>query len=105
MVYIIILSSIIAVLIFGVSIFRRDSNRSGIRNDIDSARKINTGLGRIGESQDRVKEGLEKLGENNSDAQRRTEDIGKHNKSATTRVQSAIEILKRAKKRTDNSGS
>lgn len=102
MVYLIFIA-VIAVLIFGVSVFRGDINGRRIQNDIDRARRISTGLGTIGDSQDRVKAGLDKLGEVNKSAQTRTDDIGKHNKSAKNRILSAIDILKRAKKRTDNS--
>lgn len=101
MVYIIITGSI-AILIFLIAVFRGNSDRSGIRNDIKRARKISTGLGTIGDSQDRIKAGLEELRENSKSARERTEDIGRHNKTAKTGIKSAIEILKRAKKRTDN---
>ena len=101
----IIITAIIAILIFGIAVFRRNINRSGVRHDIGRARKISTGLGSIGDSQNRVKEGLKKLGENNKDAQGRTDDIGRHNKSAKIGIRSAIDILKNAKKRSDNKGS
>ena len=101
----IIITGIIAIIIFLIAVFRGNSDRRGIRHNIDSARKISTGLGTIGDSQNRVKKRLGELRENNNSARRRTEDISKHNKSAKTGIRSAIDILKNAKKRSDNQGS
>ena len=98
----IIITGILAIIIFGIAIFRGNSDRRGVRDNLEHARTINTGLGSIGESQDRVEEGLDKLGENNSDAQRRADDIGRHNQSAKSGIRSAIDILKNAKNRKPN---
>ena len=103
--WIIFICSVIAILIFLIALLRRNSDGRGVRNDIDSARKINTGLGSIRDSQQRVKTGLGKLRENNKSARERTEDIGRHNKSAKTGIRSAIDILKNAKKRSDDKRS
>lgn len=103
--WIIFICSALAILIFGIVIFRGNSDRRGIRNDIDSARRISTGLGTIGDSNQRTKAGLEELGEVNKSAQGRTDNISKHNKSAKTGIKSAIEILKRAKNRSNDTGS
>ena len=101
----IIITGVIVIGIFVFTVFRSGSNGRRMDDDIDRARKISTGLGTIGDSQDRVEEELDKLEKNNSDAQGRADDIGQHNKYAKTGILSAIDILKRAKDRSNNSGS
>ena len=97
-----IIIGLIAIIIFIAAIRGGGSNRRRISDDIDRAGRINTGLGNLGESQQRTEEGLDELGKNNSDAQRRSDDISKHNKSTKNGIRSAIDILKNAKNRTNN---
>lgn len=98
----IIITGIIAVLIFAIAVFRGDIKGRRIQHDIDRARRISTGLGKIGESNQRTEEGLDKLGDVNKLSQKRTDDIGRHNKSAKDRIRSVIDILKNAKNRKPN---
>ena len=100
-----IIIALLAVIIFIAAIRGSGSNRRRISDDIDRAGRINTGLGKLGDSERRTKEGLEELEKNNSDAQRRSDDISKHNKSSKNGIRSAIDILKNAKNRTNNKGS
>ena len=98
----IIITSVLAIIIFGIAIFRGSADRSGVRDNLEHARTINSGLGSLRESQDRVEDGLDRLGKNNSDAQGRADDIGRHNQSAKSGIRSAIDILKNAKNRKPN---
>ena len=86
--------AIIAVTVLAV-ILRCNSDRSGIQSDIDRAGRIEDGVRELGESEQRIKEHL-------NDAEGRSDDISKHNKTAKTGIQSAIDILKAAKERTDS---
>ncbi|MCK5613577.1 hypothetical protein KAR91_67530 [Candidatus Pacearchaeota archaeon] len=98
----IIITGIIAILIFLIAVFRCNSNRSRIRNNIKRAGKIRDGIDRAGQSNNQTAEHLETLGNDNQDAQRRTEDIKRNNQSAKDGIKFAKDILKRAKKRSDN---
>ena len=100
--WIIFICSAVAILIFCIAIFRRDSDGSGMGNDIRRAEEIRDGLDRAGDSNQRTKTGLEELGKNNQSAQGRADDIGRHNQSAKAGIRSAIDILKRAKNRKSN---
>ena len=97
-----IILGVLAVLIFIIAIRRDNSNRSGIQDNINRVRKIRDGIDKAGESNNQTSEHLETLGNNNRDAQGRTEDIKRNNQSAKSGIRSAIEILKRAKKRSEN---
>ncbi len=92
--------AIVAVSILAV-ILRSRSNGSGIQSDIDRAGRISDGVGELGESNSRIGAGLEELRENNNAALERTDDIRQDNIKASTGIQSAIDILKKAKERTD----
>ena len=92
--------AIVAVAILAV-ILRRSSDRSGIQPDIDRAGRIKDGLGELGDSQHRIDAGIDNLEQHNQNAQERAGDIKQHNKSARDGIQSAIDILKRAKERAD----
>ncbi len=94
-----IVLGIIAIIIFAIAIFRRNTDRSGIRDNIERAERIRKGIDQAGKSNSRIESGLEELGKVNKSAQGRVEDISKHNKAAKTGIRSAIDILKNAKKR------
>ena len=104
MVWIIITGSI-AILIFLITVFRRDSNRRRIQHDIDRTGKIRVSFDRLRESNQRTAEHLETLRKDNKDAQRRTDNISRNNQTAKTGIRSTIDILKNAKKRSNNQGS
>ncbi len=92
--------AIVAVGILAV-VLRRNSDGSGVADDSERIGEIQDGLESLGDSQQRIEAGLDNLEQHNQDAQGRSEDISGYNQSAQTGIQSAIDILKKAKERTD----
>lgn len=72
-------------------IFRSHFNRSGIRDSDESI--------------DNIGDGIKSADETNNRARKVTGDIKSNNTTAKTGIRTAKDILERAKKRSDNSGS
>ncbi|MCK5613993.1 hypothetical protein KAR91_69665 [Candidatus Pacearchaeota archaeon] len=94
--------AIVAVTILAI-ILRSRPDGSGVAGDIDRAGRIGDSVDELAAGSDRTREGLEELQQNNNDALGRADNIRQNNRKAATGVRSAIEILKAAKERTDNS--
>ena len=89
---------VIAIIIFCIVVFGRNSERSGIRDDSARVTRIRTSTGRLRRSNNRTAKGIKR-------AKERADNISANNKTAKSGIRTALDILKKAKKRSDDKGS
>lgn len=88
----IIITGIIGILILGVTIFRGNLDRRGIRAGDDSLKQLGKGIDKAGKTNKKLGNGIDK-------AHGITELIDSHNLSATNGIRTAKDILENAKRR------